>query len=124
MTRHTTSAGLRLKSNSKANSLDQFRLSYLGPIHSIWSKLPQTLITEGQTIGWNKIKKRAKMFLTGKWSTSSTHAKAAPMKQKPNTHTYNTKLNNELNKQEDWNAIHEELKNQDISFNHLVNLLK
>ena len=64
MTRHTTSAGLQLKSNSKTNSLDQFKRSYLGSIHSIWSKLPQTLITEGQATGWNKIKKRAKMFLT------------------------------------------------------------
>jgi hypothetical protein len=58
------------------------------------------------------------MFLTGKWSPSSTHAKTAPVKQKRNTHNNNNELNKEPTKKEDWNAIHEELKNQGISFNH------
>ena len=31
----------------------------------------------------------------------------------------NTKLNNELNKKDDWNAIHEELKNQGVSLNNI-----
>jgi hypothetical protein len=64
-TRHVASAGLQLMRKTRTNSLDQYKRSYLGCIHIIWSKLPQTLISEGQMSGWSKIKKRAKQFLTG-----------------------------------------------------------
>ena len=113
------SAGLQLKSKAQTNSLDQYKRSYLGCIHVIWSKLPQTLIYEGQMSGWSKIKKRAKQFLTSKWSPSSTQVPAKKIKN-TNKHagTYSTKLNNELNKKDDWNAIQEELKNQGVSLNN------
>jgi hypothetical protein len=115
-TRYVASSGLQLKSKAQTNSLDQYKRSYLGYIHVIWSKLPQTLISEGQMSGWSKIKKRAKQFLTGKWSPNSTQVPAKKIKN-TNKHakTYNTRLNNELNKKDDWNAIREELKNQGIS---------
>ena len=56
--------------------------------------------------GWSKIKKRAKQFLTGKWSPNSTQVPAKKIRN-TNKHaeTYSTKLNNELNKKDDWNAI-------------------
>ena len=57
-------------------------------------------------------------FLTGKWSPNSTQVPAKKIKN-TNKHaeTYSTKLNNELNKKDDWNAIREGLKNQGISLN-------
>jgi len=117
-TRYVASAGLQLKSKARTNSLDQYKRSYLGSIHKIWSKLPQTLISEGQVSGWCKIKKRAKQFLTGKWDPNLTQMSTKKIKNTNNNNTYNTVLNNELNKKDDWNAIREELKNQGISLNN------
>ena len=37
-------------------SLDSFKRSYLGSMHKIWAKLPQTLISEGQSSSWKKVK--------------------------------------------------------------------
>ena len=113
------SAGLQLKSKARTNSLDQYKRSYLGSIHKIWSKLPQTLISEGQVSGWCKIKKRAKQFLTCKWDPNLTQVSTKKMKNtNNNNNAYSTKLNNELNKKDDWNAIREELKDQGISLNN------
>ena len=110
-TRYSTAAGVQLKSNSKTNSLDSFKRSYLGSMHKIWAKLPQTLISEGLSSSWKKVKKRAKGFLTGKWSP----------KDEPNArlkkNTYRTKLNNELNTQTDWNLIRMDMTVQGISLN-------
>ena len=112
------SAGLQLKSKARTHFLGQHKRSYLGSIHKIWSKLPQTLISEGQVSGWCKIKKRAKQFLTGKWDPNLTQVSTKKIKNTNNNNTYSTKPNNELNKKDDWNAIREELKNQGISLNN------
>ena len=63
--RHTIT-GLQLVSRAKVCSLDSFKRSYLGSIHNIWAKIPQDLIRVGSDIGWAKITKRCKNFLTGK----------------------------------------------------------
>ena len=55
--------GIQLVSRSKVYSLDSFKRSYLGSIHSIWAKLPQSLIQLGNNGGWRRITKRCKRFL-------------------------------------------------------------
>ena len=114
-TRYSVTAGVQLKSKSKTNSLDSFKHSYLGSMHKIWAKLPQTLISEGLSSSWKKVKKRAKGFLTGKWSPQDEPN--ARLKKKANTknNTCSTKLNNELNIQTDWNLIRMDMKEQGIS---------
>ena len=47
-------------------SLDAFKRSYLGSIHHIWAKLPQSLVREGENRGWSKVTKRCKLHLMGK----------------------------------------------------------
>ena len=76
-----------MKPRVTTESLEQYRRSYLGSVHCIWAKLPQTLIQEGERKSWKSIKTRAKQFLTGKWKpdpittvttqkkTKQTHAK-------------------------------------------------
>ena len=61
-----TLTGLQLVSRAKALSLDSFKRSYLGSVHNIWAKIPQDFIRVGSNIGWTKISKRCKNFLTGK----------------------------------------------------------
>ena len=121
-TRYVASTGLQLKSKARTNSLDQYKRSYLGSIHKIWSKLPQTLISEGQVSGWCKIEKRTKQFLTGKWDPNLAQVSTKKILklriQTTTTHSYSTVLNNELNKKDDRNAIREEFKNQGISLNN------
>ena len=50
----------------EVTSLDSFKRSYLGSVHNIWVKIPQDLIRVGSRIGWVKITRRCKNFLTGK----------------------------------------------------------
>ena len=45
-------AGTQIVSNTKTDSLDQFKRSYLGSIHQTWRKMPQLLISEGQEKSW------------------------------------------------------------------------
>ena len=59
-------AGLQIQSRSKVYSLDAFKRSYLGSIHHIWAKLPQSLVREGEKRGWSKVTKRCKLHLMGK----------------------------------------------------------
>ena len=66
--RHTLT-GLQLSlvnSRTEVTSLDSFKRSYLGSVHNIWVKIPQDLIRVGSRIGWVKITRRCKNFLTGK----------------------------------------------------------
>ena len=87
-----------------------------GSIHNIWSRLPQSLVREGLSTNWNRIRNKAKRFFTGKWSPTETAAQPDRKEIKKNE-THNTKLNNELNAQTDWNAIGKDLKDQGISIN-------
>ena len=86
-------------------------------MHKIWAKLPQSLISEGQSGSWQKVKKRAKRFLTGKWTPQDRTN--APLKNKANktNDTYSTKLNKELNNQTNWDLIRMDMKDQGISLN-------
>ena len=59
-------AGLQIQSRSGVYSLDAFKRSYLGSIHHIWAKLPQSLVREGEKRGWSKVTKRSKLHLMGK----------------------------------------------------------
>ena len=63
------------------------------------------------------MKKRAKRFLTGKWTPQDRGN--APIKKKANKtkDTYNIKLNKELNTQTDWDLIRMDMKDQGISLN-------
>ena len=117
-TRHAVEAGIQLKSNAKTSSLDQYRRGYLGSIDKIWAKVPQSLLREGQCKTWSKIKKRAKKFLVGKWVPSTHMPTSKHCKKTHNINdfrVYKTKLNNELNMQTDWAAIHKQYKDQGIS---------
>ena len=48
--RHTA-PGLQLVNRSKVNSLNAYKRSYLGTIHSIWAKIPQDIIKRRQEFG-------------------------------------------------------------------------
>jgi hypothetical protein len=111
-TRSSIATGTQLKSKSKTGSLDSFKHIYM---HKIWAKLPQSLISEGQSSSWQKVKKRAKRFLTGKWTPQDRDN--APIKKKANKtkDTYNIKLIKELNTQTDWDLIRRDMKYQGIS---------
>ena len=117
-TRQNVKAGTQLKPNVKTSSLDSFKSSYLGSIHKTWARLPQSLVREGLSSNWSRIKSRAKKFYTGKWSPADETARPQRKKTKKNEN-YSTKLNNELNAHTDWNAIRKDLKDQGISINKL-----
>ena len=55
--------GLQLMSRSSVYSLDSFKTSYIGSIHSIWAKLPQELVNDGRVRGWRSITRRCKKHL-------------------------------------------------------------
>ena len=116
-TRYSVAAGTQLKSKSKTNSLDSFKRSYLGSMHKIWAKLPHSLISEGQSSSWKKVKKRAKGFLTGNWSPQDEPNTRLKKKANTKNDTHSTKLNNELNTQTDWNLIRMDMRNSGISPN-------
>jgi hypothetical protein len=63
--RHSAS-GLQLVSRAKVRSLNAFKRSYLGSIHTIWAKLPHDLLRVGESKGWGKVTKACKRFLMGK----------------------------------------------------------
>ena len=117
-TRQNVDAGTQLKPKTKTSSLDSFKSSYLGSIHKIWSRLPQSLVREGLSSSWCKIKSRAKKFCIGKWSPAEKITRPQRKKVKKNEN-YSSKLNNELNAHTDWNAIRKDLKDQGISINKL-----
>ena len=117
-TRQNVKAGTQLKPKSKTSSLNSFKSSYLGSIHKIWSRLPQSLWKEGLSTNWSRIKSRAKKFFTGKWSPADETARPQRKKTKKNENS-STNLNNELNAHTDWDAIRKDLKDQGISINNL-----
>ena len=109
-TRHSVAAGIQIKGMTKANSLDSHKRSYLGQVHKIWAKLPQTLLREGQGTSWKRIKARAKKLLMGKWAPS------------PNDHDIFKEKKVKRTQQVGWtnhsvnrNAIHKSLKDIGIS---------
>ena len=55
-----SSSRMQLVPRSRHNSLVGFDRSYLGSIHKIWKKLPQSLVKKGATVGWLKIKEGCK----------------------------------------------------------------
>ena len=114
-TRAGSTTTVRIKSNVKSPSLDVYRNSFLGSIHKIWCRLPDSLIIEGETKGWNRIKKRAKDFLTGKWQPSTTTEPRVEKASKKAQNSYSTGLNNELNAQTDWEAVRRDMKERGIS---------
>ena len=74
-----------------------------------------------------KIKKRAKKFLVGKWVPSTHMPTSKHCKKTHNINdfgVYKTKLNNELNMQTDWAAIHKQYKDQGISITNNGQLTK
>ena len=120
-TRQNVDAGTQLKPKTKTSSLDSFKSSYLGSIHKIWSRLPQSLVREGLSSNWSKIKSRAKKFCIGKWSPAEKSTRPQRKKIKKNEN-YSSKLNNELNAHTDWDAIRKDLKDQGISINKIGHL--
>ena len=120
-TRQNVDAGTQLKPKTKTSSLDSFKSSYLGSIHKIWSRLPQSLVREGLSSNWSKIKSRAKKFCIGKWSPAEKTTRPQRKKIKKNEN-YSSKLNNELNAHTDWDAIRKDLKDQGISINKIGHL--
>ena len=120
-TRQNVDAGTQLKPKTKTSSLDSFKSSYLGSIHKIWSRLPQSLVREGLSSNWSRIKSRAKKFCIGKWSPAEKTTRPQRKKIKKNEN-YSSKLNNELNAHTDWNAIRKDLKDQGISINKIGHL--
>ena len=56
--------GPQLVDRSTVGSLLSFDRSYLGCIHKIWSRLPKSLTLKGLKVGWIKIKKDCKKFIT------------------------------------------------------------
>ena len=95
-TRQTSEVRTHIMRNTKTNSLDQFKRSYLGSIHQIWAKIPQTLIAEGQKKSWQSVKSRTKKFLTGQWQPSAAKPGSKKHKQTNN----GTKQHNI-----EWNAV-------------------
>ena len=117
-TRHNSSFGLQLERRTKTSSLNTFKRSFPGCIHTIWRKIPQSLIEEGQQTYWLRIKKRVKKFLEGKWTMESEKLKPHKPKNSKGEESYSTRLNQELNAQDtDWVQVHQELKQSGISMN-------
>ena len=116
-TRYAIEAGTQLKSNTKASSLESYKQSYLGSIHEIWAKLPQSLVSEGKEKSWQSIRVRAKRFMVGKWSPKlNTQNKMNKIKKvQHSSQVYSTKLNNELNAQTDWDQVWRDIRNSGIS---------
>ena len=109
-TRHSVAAGIQIKDMTKTNSLDSHKRSYLGQVHKIWAKLPQTLLREGQDTSWKRIKARAKKFLMGKWAPSPDDHDISKEKKVKRTQQVG-RTNHSVN----WNAIHKSLKDMGIS---------
>ena len=105
-TRQAVEAGTQMKSRTRTSSLDQFRRSYLGSIHNIWAKLPQSLIEEGKQKSWQAVKSRAKRYLTGKWEPRPL-AQERLKKEKKQTHK-------QLKHYTCWDAVWKEMKDQGI----------
>ena len=103
-TRQAVEAGTQMKSRTRTSSLDQFRRSYLGSIHNIWAKLPQSLIEEGKQKSWQAVKSRAKRYLTGKWEPPT---QGRLKKEKKQTHK-------QLKHYTCWDAVWKEMKDQGI----------
>ena len=72
---------------------------------------------EGQRTSWTKVKKRAKLFLTGKLKElQQTSYKFYRKQQQLLPDAYSTQLNQELDASEfDWEAMHKEMKEKRIS---------
>ena len=56
--------GPALTDHTTSQSLQQFDRSFSGMIPTIFSKLPQELIQEGLSDGWQKVMKRGQRFLS------------------------------------------------------------
>ena len=65
-TRSAYEEGTQLKSLIRGSCLESFKRSFLGRIPAIWKKMPCNMRNEGQRTSWTKVKKRAKLFLTGR----------------------------------------------------------
>ena len=116
-TRTTAEASLQLERLTKTTSLGVFERSFLGCIPQIWRKIPHNLIEEGKNTCWLRIKKRVKLWFTGKHKET----KAAPtqLKKVKQEQCCSTKLNQELNAQDtDWMELHLQLKHSGISLKH------
>ena len=96
-TRSDCDSSLQLKRAVNSSSLDAYKSSFLGQIKNIWSEIPHPLIDEGSKRGWCKVKKRVVNFFSGKWGPGKGRYNK---KIKPKPH--NMGLNQELNKQTDW----------------------
>ena len=72
-TRYAIGAGTQLKSNTKTTSLEAYKQSYLGSIHKIWAKLPQSLVNEGEEKSWQSIRGRAKTVYGRQMVTKDSH---------------------------------------------------
>ena len=115
-TRSDFTEGPQMKSLVRASSLDSFKRSFLGRVPAIFKKLPVEIRNEGQDISWTRVKKRAKMFLTGKLKNLTKTNHKFYRKQLLLPGTYGTKLNQELNASNfDWEAMQREMKEKRIS---------
>ena len=104
-TRRDFEGGNQMKSLIRSSSLDQFKNSFLGQIPKIWKKLPSEMREQGHKTTFMKIKKDAKLFLTGKLTT---------MEFKQKMHRKETQAVTK-----NWVAIHEEMKWLGASITHI-----
>ena len=87
-------------------------------MHTIWRRIPQSLIEEGQQTYWLRIKQRVKKFLEGKWIPESEELKPHRPKKYKERKTCIAKSNQELNAQVTvWAQVHQKLKQSGISMN-------
>ena len=117
-TRHDWDAGIQLKTSNRINSLNLYKRSFLGSIHKIWAKIPAELRSEGESKLWRCVKSRTKKFFTGKWTPMPHDHDSSERKKIKSPHdnvSCSMKLNNELNIQTDWAAIHKHYVDQGIS---------
>ena len=73
-TRRTSSnTGLRIMSDTKANSLDCYRRSASGALPTIWDKIPAEFKDIGMKKGWRRINKDTKEYLINLDISSETN---------------------------------------------------
>ena len=58
--------GLRLVDQTDANSLLGYERCIIRRAPKVWRKLPQDILRDGQTDGWQKVTKECQRFLTNK----------------------------------------------------------
>ena len=112
---------------------NQYSRSIGGRAVDVWAKIPNDILTVGESDGWQKITKQCQRFLTGKKLVDKHNEKKEQKTSKykvvtVSAQTISTKqdtiLNNELNVKFDFIAIAKELEAAGIKFNKSLLTLK